>query len=551
MRNKRAPKADRLKFFSTVKEGLTGAYGLARALPAFFRERITVEQAEKEIKKALETREERFLELVRTRIYEHSASPYLKLLKIAGCELADLQTHVRRDGLEATLEKLAREGVYLTSDEFKGKKEVVRGGQSFRVRPKDFESSAWSPGFAIQSSGTSNQPVRSQINLDYLASRAYITAVFFSAHDFFGAAHAMYDAILPGGGGVNNLLVYARLGISTDRWFARKIPAGSRLAGGYHYWTTSLIVLMGKWFGPGFPWPEFIDIGDVHRIVRWVTEKRGSATRCCITTAASNAARIARAAWDTGESLAGAKFIVSGEPFTEAKREVIERVGAGATSRYTYGGGVMVGYGCADSVLGDEIHVDETRLALLGHPTPVADDGPPIHPLLLTTLYPSATTRLLLNVESGDYAALDRRACGCALQRVGLTLHLHHIRSYEKFTSEGMNYFYGDLFEFFEKTLPSEFGGGPGDYQLVEEEDDNGQTRLTLVVHPEVGEVDEAKILLRLQERLAQGSSANRFQSRVWQNAGTLRIKRQAPHASARGKILPLHIRRDSGAAGG
>jgi hypothetical protein len=54
-------------------------------------------------------------------------------------------------------------------------------------------------GFAIQSSGTSNRPVPSQIRLDYLAARAYITAAFFSAHDLFAASHAVYDAILPAG----------------------------------------------------------------------------------------------------------------------------------------------------------------------------------------------------------------------------------------------------------------------------------------------------------------------------------------------------------------
>ncbi len=511
-------------------------------MPAFFRERVTVEQAEEAIKRGIGKREDRFLELARSWIYGNPRSPYLWLLQTAGCEFFDLQAQVRRDGLEAALEKLAREGVYLTEDEFKGKKEVARGGRSFLVRSADFESSGSPPGFTIQSSGTSNRPVRSQIQLDYLADRANITAVFFSAHDFFAASHAMYDAILPGGGGVNNLLVYARLGITTERWFARAIPSDHRLAAWYHYLTTYLIVLNGKLCGPGFPRPVFTDIGDAHRIVRWIVEQRRSATPCCITTAASNAARIARTAWEMGESLAGAKFIVSGEPFTEAKREWIERVGARATSRYTYGGGVMVGYGCAAPVSGDEIHVDETRIALIDHPAPLSDDAPAIHPLLLSTLYPAAAARFLLNVESGDYAARGRRDCGCALEKAGLTLHLHRIRSYEKFTSEGMNYFYGDLYEFFEKTLPSEFGGAPGDYQLVEEEDEKGQTRLTLVIRPEVGGVDEAKMLLRLRQRLAEGSSANRFQAKIWQDAGTFRIRREAPHASGRGKILPLHI---------
>jgi hypothetical protein len=123
-------------------------------------------------------------------------------------------------------------------------------------------------------------------------------------------------------------------------------------------------------------------------------------------------------------------------------------------------------------------------------------------------------------------------------------LHIHGVRSYEKFTSEGMNYFYGDLFDLFEKILPSEFGGGPGDYQLVEEEDDNGQTRLSLLVHPRLGDLDEDRLLLRLKETLAQGAKSSRFMANVWQSAGTFRIRRQTPYASRRGKILPLHVLR-------
>jgi hypothetical protein len=151
---------------------------------------------------------------------------------------------------------------------------------------------------------------------------------------------------------------------------------------------------------------------------------------------------------------------------------------------------------------------------------------------------------LLLNVELGDYATLERRDCGCTLGNAGLTLHLHHIGSYEKFTSEGMNYFYGDLYDLLEGTLPAEFGGGPGDYQLVEEEDEKGQTRLTLVVHPSVGQLDENNVLDRVRAAFSNGSRGNRFITRVWQNAGTFRVRRTVPHSSGRGKILPLHIPR-------
>jgi hypothetical protein len=105
-----------------------------------------------------------------------------------------------------------------------------------------------------------------------------------------------------------------------------------------------------------------------------------------------------------------------------------------------------------------------------------------------------------------------------------------------------MNYFYGDLFELFERILPTEFGGGPGDYQLVEEEDSYGQTRLSLLVDPAVGMLDETRLLARVHDAIAQGSRGNHFMSRVWQDSGTFRIKRAMPHASGRGKVLPLHV---------
>jgi hypothetical protein len=304
---------------------------------------------------------------------------------------------------------------------------------------------------------------------------------------------------------------------------------------------TYLTVFVGKSSGSGFPNPEFLDERGVQRIVRWISEQKKHGKNCYVITVASNAARIARLACTMGIGLHGTKFNVAGEPFTEAKEEAIKKAGATSTSRYSYGGGIPVGYGCANALHRDEVHVNKHLLAVISHPRPLSLYTTQIHPLLLTTLHPSAP-RLLLNVENGDYVTMEERDCGCALGKVGLTLHLHQIRSFEKFTSEGMNYFYGDLFEVLERTFPSEFGGGPGDYQLVEEEDANGLTRLNLVVHPEVGELDEGKILARLRVALSNGSRGNRFMTGVWENAGTFQVRREVPYASPRGKILPLHI---------
>ncbi len=92
--------------------------------------------------------------------------------------------------------------------------------------------------------------------------------------------------------------------------------------------------------------------------------------------------------------------------------------------------------------------------------------------LLFTTLLPTSA-KVLLNFESDDYGViLTERECGCPIGELGFERHLHTIRSYEKLTSEGMNFVGGDLLRLVEEVLPSRFGGGPPDYQLVEEEVD-------------------------------------------------------------------------------
>ncbi|HWO41697.1 MAG TPA: hypothetical protein VNO43_07840, partial [Candidatus Eisenbacteria bacterium] len=154
-------------------------------------------------------------------------------------------------------------------------------------------------------------------------------------------------------------------------------------------------------------------------------------------------------------------------------------------------------------------------------------------PFLFTTLAPWYPY-FQLNVENGDDGTIAGEPCGCALEAAGYTVHLHHIRSFEKLTSEGMNYQYGDLYDLLERILPSEFGGGPGDYQLVEEEDGRGQTRITLFVHPAVRNLDEHRLLARLRSTLGEGSRNRRFIAWLWHDSGTFRIKREPPYAGVK-----------------
>jgi hypothetical protein len=85
--------------------------------------------------------------------------------------------------------------------------------------------------------------------------------------------------------------------------------------------------------------------------------------------------------------------------------------------------------------------------------------------------------------------------------------------------------------------LPREFGGGIGDYQILEEEDEEGRSRLTLLVHPQVGALDEGSLRSRFVEELAKTSKGT---ARLWQSRDTVRVRRDVPLGSMRGKVLPM-----------
>src|SRR5438046_2850977 len=97
----------------------------ARGLPGHFRLGLTRERAEAVIRERLADRGEHFLRLLERGVFGHSASPYLPLLKAAGCEFGDVAAMVRRDGLEAALDALATKGVTASFDEFKGRARVA------------------------------------------------------------------------------------------------------------------------------------------------------------------------------------------------------------------------------------------------------------------------------------------------------------------------------------------------------------------------------------------------------------------------------------------
>ncbi len=104
-----------------------------------------------------------------------------------------------------------------------------------------------------------------------------------------------------------------------------------------------------------------------------------------------------------------------------------------------------------------------------------------------------------------------------------------------------------DVIRILEEVLPTRFGGGIMDYQLVEEDGPGGHPRLRLLVHPRVGAVDPDRVVDAFLVAVGNGAAAERLMGAVWRDAGFLRVERRAPIATSGGKILHLHAPRPSG----
>ena len=125
------------------------------------------------------------------------------------------------------------------------------------------------------------------------------------------------------------------------------------------------------------------------------------------------------------------------EPITAARLATIRRTGASCWPQYSSVETGVVGRGCLAADAPDEVHVHEDRLALI-QPDPAAlPPGLTPGALLITSLRRTATALIFLNVSMGDVARLNRRRCGCPLEQLGWTLHLHDVRSIEKLTAGG------------------------------------------------------------------------------------------------------------------
>lgn len=509
-------------------------------LPLFLHRSVREKAAREALRRRLEQRQALFMDLVCRTVYAVPSSPYLHLLRRAGCEPGDLEKLVRQAGVEGALKVLCRNGIYLTVEEFKGRRPMVRGSARFSVDPHLFRNPACYSWLGIRTSGSRSRGIHCPVNFAYIRSRSTNALLDLSARGGLRWRHGVWG--IPGGSALIHLLEYSGCGARPVRWFSHVDPASCELDARYRSSAQAL-----RWISllAGRPMPrlQHATAGNPVKILEWMTRVRRSGHVPHLLTYVSPAVQLCQAAEDAGADISGAQLTLTGEPVTAVRLDAIRRAGAAATPRYGSAESGTIGYGCLRPEAPDEVHLLHDRLALIQTEEDDRRSGTPTGSLLVTTLLP-ATPFILLNVSLGDQAVLMERDCGCSLQGCGWTTHLHAIRSYEKLTVGGMNFLDTEVARIMDEVLPQRFGGGPTHYQLVEEEDADGRSHLRLLVHPAVGPVDSGDVAETFLRAISPGSGIEKIMGTVWRDARLLTVQRTPPLATLTGKILHIHADR-------
>ena len=264
-------------------------------------------------------------------------------------------------------------------------------------------------------------------------------------------------------------------------------------------------------------------------VARWAAEAARRNGKSLVSTTVSRALRTSLAAQENGIDLTGVVFFGGGEPVSPEKARGIEKSGARLVPQYSMSEAGRVGNGCPEARDCTDVHLAKDAFAIIRSP---------FH---LTTLLPSAP-KIMLNVEMDDHGTIEDRACGCLWGELGFTTHLRGIRSYKKLTGEGATLLAADMIQILEHDLPARFGGSRLDYQLIEQEDDSGLTRMFLLIDPAIAIADEQEVVGEVMRALRKTSAGADAARDVWAQSDSVQIKRMKPISSGHGKISPLHV---------
>jgi hypothetical protein len=126
--------------------------------------------------------------------------------------LATWPLRFERQGLESTLEKLHDQGVYVTIDEFKGRRPIERRGLRLEASAGDFDNPWLAHHYDTQTGGSRGARRRIRMDLDLETHDA--AYYHFFLHDFGLQSRpiAAWREVPPGSAGLSSALRYAKKG---------------------------------------------------------------------------------------------------------------------------------------------------------------------------------------------------------------------------------------------------------------------------------------------------------------------------------------------------
>jgi len=507
---------------------------------SFLKKTISLPEAREIIRRRMAEREANFLRMVDRGIFGYPQSPYLPLLKQAGCGLGDIQDMVRTRGMDATLRSLREAGVYVSFEEFKGRQPIERNGTVVPVGPRTFDNPYTKHAYEAESGGTTGAGTRVAHDLDNIAARAPVTMLAQEAQGILRVPRAVWRGVLPNAVGVGVMLNSTLMGRVPEKWFSPTSSRDRRTAMKFRV-ANFCIVETARLHGVPIPRPEHVTLGQAAVVARWAANRLNEEPVCHVNTSGGMAVRVSLAAQKEGLDLTGTIFTMGGEPPTEAKVRAVRKSGARHIANYHCSGIGAIGYFCANSTDLNDQHFVAPHLAMIPFPRTVPGTDIQVDAFNMTSLMPTAP-KVLLNVEIDDYGVVEKRSCGCPLDDFGLTTHIREIRSFRKLTGEGITLIGSDMEHILDTVLPERFGGSLIDYQLWEEEDEQGLTRLSLIVSPRVQLDDEQAVIDTVMQALSNMNSGAEGARAIWAQAGSLRVKRAEPFWTSRGKLMPLHL---------
>ncbi len=506
-------------------------------LPQYPRNPLTLDQAHDALRERLVRRNEAFLDRLRVDIYGQPSSPYAHLLKHAGCELGDLVSAVEKDGLETTLERLLDAGVYLTVDEFKGRKTARRGSTQVEVRPELLNSPRASGHLPSRSGGSRSKGTPVITDLSFIRACAGNSAISLASRGGWDWKKSIWES--PGAGLRFRTIKLAGYGALPEATFSQ-IGTGSHEIEPYFRWNLRLMCGISSAIGRPLPWPTYAAPSDPEPLAKWLVKTLASGETPHLLTFPGSAVMLARWAMENGYTISGTWLTISGEPITSIRVATLHRAGCNVIPRYGSMETGAIGYGCMRADHADDVHLVSDMFGMIQAGSRGSSIGLPPTALLMTALHPRSPF-VMLNLSMGDQAEMGDRRCGCPLESVGWRSHLWNVRSFEKLTCGSVTFEAASLIPLLEELLPQQFGGGPTDYQLAESQRPGGEPLLELIVHPRLGKLPETEIREVFFAALSERSASDGMMVRRWRDAGTLQIARREPSTTRSGKISYLH----------